>query len=73
MILNKHFCYVMTLEVLGRPQVVAPREGPHALNSTIVRPCTQPHSQAKGRGKAAGQGLGVKGCRGQEWGKLGFV
>ena len=36
MILNKYFCYVMTLKMLGRPQVVAPREGPHALISTDV-------------------------------------
>jgi len=43
MILNKYFCYVMTLKKLGRPQVVAPREGPHALISTDVHArATQP-------------------------------
>jgi hypothetical protein len=43
MILNKQICHVIPDEMPNRPQVVAPREGPHALISTDVHArATQP-------------------------------
>jgi len=66
MILNKQICYVIPDEMPNRPQVVAPRECPHALISTNVR--------ARATGPGAGHPAPLR-CRGsvarQQMGRAG--